>query len=137
MSICLKGGRIIDPANNLDKRADLYIEDGVVLAIGKAPPGTKIDSTIDAGGKYILPGLVDLGAHLREPGYEFKGDISSELGAAVAGGFTSVCCTPDTRPVIDNGSVVEHIRQRANRERSARGFLLRCVNRQSRWPNSR
>ncbi|MGR8946556.1 MAG: dihydroorotase [Gammaproteobacteria bacterium] len=124
MSICLKGGRVIDPANKLDKRIDLYIEDGVVLALGKAPPGTKIDSTVDVSGKYILPGLVDLGAHLREPGYEFKGTISSELSAAVAGGFTSVCCTPDTRPVIDNGSVVEHIRQRANRERSARVFCL-------------
>ena len=124
MSIRLKGGRVIDPANGIDKRTDLFIEDGNVLAIGKAPPGTKIDSTIDVCGKFVLPGLVDLGAHLREPGYEFKGDISSELSAAVAGGFTSVCCTPDTRPVIDNGSVVEHIRQRANRERSARVFCL-------------
>ena len=79
MSICLKGGRVIDPANGLDKRTDLFVEDGAILAIGKAPPGTQIDSTIDVSGKYVLPGLIDLGAHLREPGYEYKGDISSEL----------------------------------------------------------
>ena len=124
MTTCLKGGRVIDPANNLDKVIDVYIDDGLVVGLGKAPSGAPIDSIFDVSGKYVLPGLVDLGAHLREPGFEHKGNISSELKAAVAGGFTTICCTPDTRPVIDNGSVVEHIRQRANRERSARVFCL-------------
>jgi len=124
VTILLKGGRVIDPKNKLDKRADVFVNDGVVTGLGKAPPGTELTSTVDLNGKIVLPGLIDLGAHLREPGYEHKGTISSELKAAIAGGFTSVCCTPDTRPVIDNGSVVEHIKQRANRERSARVFCL-------------
>ncbi|MEM7468459.1 MAG: dihydroorotase [Pseudomonadota bacterium] len=124
MGICLKGGRVIDPANQIDKRIDLFIDNGVIAGLGRAPKGFSIKTSFDVSGKYVLPGLVDLGAHLREPGYESKADIASELRAAVAGGFTSICCTPDTRPVIDNGSVVEHIRQRANRERSARVFCL-------------
>ena len=124
MTICLRGGRVIDPANRRDEIIDLYINDGVIAGLGNAPSGTSIDTLYDVSGKYVLPGLVDLGAHLREPGLEHKGTIASELKAAVAGGFTTVCCTPDTRPVIDNGSVVEHIRQRANRERSARVFCL-------------
>lgn len=124
MTLRLKGGRVIDPKNKVDKKVDLYIDDGRIAAVGNLPAGVKITSTIDVGGKFVLPGLVDFSAHLREPGYEHKGNISTELKAAVAGGFTTVCCTPDTRPVIDNGSVVEHIKQRATRERSARVFCL-------------
>lgn len=124
MTICLKGGHIVDPANRLDKVTDIYLDDGVITALGRAPSGAPIDATYDVSGSYVIPGLVDLGAHLREPGFEHKGNIATELKAAVAGGFTTICCTPDTRPVIDNGSVVEHIRQRASRERSARVFCL-------------
>ena len=124
MTTCLKGARVIDPANGIDKIGDLYIDDGVIAGLGKAPAGRPVETTYDLKGMYLFPGLVDLGAHLREPGFEHKGNISSELKAAVAGGFTTVCCTPDTRPVIDNGSIVEHIRQRANRERSARVFCI-------------
>lgn len=124
MTLRLKGGRVIDPKNKVDKKTDLYIDNGAIVAVGRAPTGTKITSTIELKGKLVIPGLVDFSAHLREPGYEHKGNISTELKAAVAGGFTSVCCTPDTRPVIDNGSVVEHIKQRAARERSARVYCL-------------
>lgn len=124
MTLHLKGGRVVDPKNKLDKKTDLYIDNGIIVAVGKPPSGTKVTSTIELNNKFVLPGLVDFSAHLREPGYEHKGNISSELKAAVAGGFTSVCCTPDTRPVIDNGSVVEHIKQRAARERSARVYCL-------------
>lgn len=124
MTILLRGGHIVDPDNKLDKQTDLFVADGKILAVGKPPAELTITQEIDVSGKFIFPGLIDLGAHLREPGYEHKGTIASELKAAVGGGFTTVCCTPDTRPVIDNGSVVEHIRQRASRERSARVFCL-------------
>ena len=129
MSICLKGGRVVDPASKLDEIANVYIDNGRILAIGRPPRGFKADETHDVRGLVVTPGFIELSAHLREPGFEHKGSIVSECRAAAAGGFTTVCCTPDTQPVIDNASVVEHIKQRATRARAARVQCLGALTR--------
>lgn len=120
----LKGARVVDPANDIDKVTSVFVDGGKIAAIGRAPAEFVADETFDLHGQVVIPGMVELGARLREPGYEHKATISSECKAAAAGGFTSVCCTPDTLPVIDNASVVEHIKQRAGRARAARVLCL-------------
>ncbi|MFT4561045.1 MAG: dihydroorotase [Gammaproteobacteria bacterium] len=124
MSLCLRGGRVIDPASNTDKTANLYIDGGRILSIGRPPSGFSPAETIDVGGQIVCPGFVELSAHLREPGFEYKATIANECRAAVASGFTSICCTPDTQPVADNASVVEHIKQQARRARAAK---VHCI----------
>jgi len=107
----IKNGHIIDPANDIDKVADLWIEDGKVVAIGDHS-GTP-DQTIDATGKIVCPGLIDMHVHLREPGQEWKEDIESGSRAAVAGGVTSMCCMPNTGPHIDHAGIARQIIERA------------------------
>ncbi len=107
----IKNGHIIDPANGIDKKADLWIEDGKVVAIGKHA-GTP-DQTIDATGKIVCPGLIDMHVHLREPGQEWKEDIESGSRAAIAGGVTSMCCMPNTGPHIDHTGIARQIIERA------------------------
>lgn len=114
MHIVIRNGRIIDPANQRDEVADLYIAAGRIVAIGAAPDGYHAQKELDARGKIVCPGLVDLRAHLREPGQKHKGTIASETRAAAAGGITTICCSPDTNPVIDSAAVVELIRRRAS-----------------------
>ena len=106
-------GRLIDPANKLDKVADLYIADGNIVAHGTIPDGFVADQTIDASGKTVIPGLIDLSARLREPGQEHKGNIASETRAAAAGGITTLCIQPDTNPIIETPAVADLIMQRA------------------------
>ena len=118
MGIHIKGGHLIDPANSVDKKTDLYIEDGKVAAIGKAPAGFTIDETIDASGKTVMPGIIDLQAHLREPGQEYKATIKTETRAAAASGITTLCLPPDTQPILDTPAVVELI----HRKNEAAGF---------------
>jgi len=114
MGLVIKNGRLIDPANGVDGRKDLYIDDnGFVIGVGKAPPGFKAKQTIDARGKVVCPGLVDLRARLREPGLEYKATIESEVHAAVAAGITTLCCPPDTYPVIDTPAMAQMIQSRA------------------------
>jgi dihydroorotase len=113
MRISIENGRLLDPANNLDSNENLFITDGIITSIGKKPDGFKSDLTIDAKNKIVLPGLVDLCARLREPGYEHKATFQSELRAANSSGITSICCPPDTDPVIETTAVVELIHQRA------------------------
>lgn len=113
MKTVISGGRVIDPAHQRDELTDLYIDDGVIVAIGKAPNDFVAERTIDARGCVVSPGLVDLCARLREPGMEQKGTIATESRAAVRGGVTTICMPPDTRPVIDTPSVLELIRNRA------------------------
>ncbi len=112
MGIVIRGGRIIDPANQLDAVCDLYISDGRIAAIGEAPASFAAEQQIDAHGKWVLPGLVDLQARLREPGQKHKGTIASETAAAAAGGVTTLCCPPDTNPIIDNPAVAAQIAHR-------------------------
>ena len=102
-------GRLIDPANNIDGSSDLFIEDGKICAVGSAPDGFKADLTIDAKGQIVCPGLVDLSARMREPGQEYKATIESETRAAAKGGITTICCPPDTDPVIDTPAVASMI----------------------------
>lgn len=107
------GARVIDPASGLDQLANLYLEGGKIISIGQAPAGFEADRTIDASGLIVAPGLVDLSVALREPGYSRKGNIASETLAAAAGGVTSLCCPPLTRPILDTPAVAELILDRA------------------------
>jgi dihydroorotase len=107
----IKNGHMIDPANNIDGKADLWIEDGKVIAIGEHS-GTA-DQTIDASGKIVCPGLIDMHVHLREPGQEWKEDIESGSRAAVAGGVTTICCMPNTGPHIDHAGIARQIIERS------------------------
>ena len=113
MKLHIKNGRLIDPANGIDAVQDLFIADGKVAAIGSAPAGFSADHSIDATGLVVAPGLVDLSARLREPGYEYKATLESEMQAAVQGGVTSLVCPPDTDPVLDEPGLVEMLKYRA------------------------
>lgn len=116
MSLVIRGGRLIDPANGIDENADLYIDDhGRVAAVGIPPAGFQAARTLDASGCVVCPGLVDLRARLREPGLEYKATIESETRAAVAGGITTLACPPDTHPVIDTPAMAQMIQSRAYR----------------------
>lgn len=116
MSLLIKNGRVIDPAQNIDDTLDLLVEKGKVKEIGKglkAPAGAEV---IDAKGCYVTPGLVDMHVHLRDPGIEYKEDIVTGTRAAAAGGFTSVACMPNTSPVNDSKTVTNYIIARAKSE---------------------
>ena len=123
-TILIRGGRVIDPANNVDAVQDLYIANGKVIALGQAPEGFAPDSTIDASNHIVCPGLIDICARLREPGQEQKATIASESRAAASGGITTLCCPPDTNPVIDTPAVTEFIRLRAEAAGHARIVTL-------------
>ncbi|ALK99821.1 dihydroorotase [Massilia sp. WF1] len=113
MNLHIKNGRVIDPANGIDAVQDLFIADGKIAALGSAPEGFNAARTIDAAGLVVAPGLVDLSARLREPGYEYKATLESEMQAAVQGGVTTLVCPPDTDPVLDEPGLVEMLRHRA------------------------
>jgi dihydroorotase len=116
MTLLLKGGRVIDPSRKVDGRADLLIENGKIVSSGKALPKGKIPAdgeVLDLRGKWVVPGLIDMHVHLREPGFEYKETVASGSEAAVAGGFSSVACMPNTDPINDNRSVTEFIRRKA------------------------
>lgn len=114
MSLAITGGHLVDPANRVNGKRDLYIDaEGFVAAVGRAPEGFKPRRTIDASGRIVCPGLIDLRARLREPGLEHKATLESELKAAVAGGITTLCCPPDTKPVIDTPAMAQMIQSRA------------------------
>jgi dihydroorotase len=109
----IKNGRLVDPAGGIDAVQDLYIADGKIAGIGNAPAGFTAARTIDAAGLVVAPGLVDLSARLREPGYEYKATLESEMQAAVQGGVTTLVCPPDTDPVLDEPGLVEMLKHRA------------------------
>lgn len=113
MNIHIRNGRLIDPKNNIDAQCDVFIAAGKVAAIGSAPAGFIADKAIDATGLVVAPGLVDLAARLREPGYEYMATLESEMDAAVAGGITSLACPPDTDPPLDEPGLVEMLKHRA------------------------
>jgi dihydroorotase len=113
MKLHIKNGRLVDPANGIDRICDLFISGGKVAAVGSAPAGFAADSTIDATGLVVAPGLVDLSARLREPGYEYKATLESEMQAAMQGGVTTLVCPPDTDPVLDEPGLVEMLKHRA------------------------
>ncbi len=119
-SIEIINGHLIDPANQIDQNSDIFIDAGKICAIGKAPKGFVAETTIDASNQVVCPGLVDLCAHLREPGQEHKATIASETAAAAKSGITTLCCPPDTDPVIDTPAVASMIKHRAQKFGHAR-----------------
>ncbi len=112
MKILIKNGRLIDPMTKTDKVMDLLIENDIVKAIGKNLE-VNSEKIIDATGYWVVPGLIDVHVHLREPGYEYKETILSGSCSGAKGGFTTICCMPNTNPVIDNKDVVEFINKKA------------------------
>ena len=129
MKILIKGGRVIDPASGYDEKADVALVDTAVAAIKNIASNFVPDTTIDATGCIVMPGLVDLAVRLREPGHEHEGMLASEMAAAVAGGVTSVVCPPDTEPVLDEAGLVEMLRHRAEQLKQARLFPLGALTR--------
>ncbi len=113
MNILISGGRVIDPTQQWDEVADLYVQNGEIAALGQAPEGFVADEVIDASGQVVCPGLIDLCTNLREPGFTQKGTIASETVAAAAGGITTLVVTPDTQPIVETAAVAELIQDRA------------------------
>ncbi|MGH6612355.1 MAG: dihydroorotase [Burkholderiaceae bacterium] len=122
MKVAIVNGRVIDPASSFDESAGVYIVDGRITALGRAPPRFNADRTLDARGMIVAPGLVDLCARLREPGHE--GGLKIEMKAALAGGVTSVVCPPDTDPPLDEPGLVRMLRQRSRESAGARTYPL-------------
>ncbi|MGH8672465.1 MAG: dihydroorotase, partial [Burkholderiales bacterium] len=110
MKIHIKGGRVVDPKNAVDRNTDLYLAAGKIIALGAAPAGFHANRTLDAAGLVVCPGLTDLSARLREPGLEYKATLQSEMQAAVAGGVTSLACPPDTDPPLDEPGLVQMLK---------------------------
>src|SRR5712671_391347 len=113
MTVHIKNGRVIDPRNRVDAKQDVFMADGKIAALGKAPAGFRAERAIAADGMVVCPGLIDLSARLREPGFEYKATLASEMQAAVAGGITSLACPPDTDPPLDEPGLVEMLKHRA------------------------
>ncbi|HTY98725.1 MAG TPA: dihydroorotase [Rhodocyclaceae bacterium] len=113
MKIHIQNGRLVDPALGIDRNADVFIADGRIAAVGQAPAGFEAEGVIDAAGCVVCPGLVDLSARLREPGFEYRATLESEMAAAAAGGVTRLACPPDTDPPLDEPGLVEMLTHRA------------------------
>ena len=130
-SMLIRGGRVVDPDQGIDRVDDLLIQDGQIVAIGQSgsQPLGKVDETLDASGLIVTPGLIDMHVHLREPGREEDETIESGTRAALAGGFTSVACIPNTEPPTDTQANVEFIRQKAARADTCNVFVVGCVSR--------
>jgi len=124
MKLHIKNGRLIDPANNIDAQQDVFIAAGKIVGIGEPPAHFVAARSIDATGLVVAPGLVDLSARLREPGYEYKATLESEMQAAVQGGVTSLICPPDTDPVLDEPGLVEMLKHRAKSLNQAHVYPL-------------
>lgn len=112
MSILIKNGRVLDPATATDQVADIYVEKDVIQKIGKGLK-EKADQVLDAKGCYVMPGLIDLHVHLRDPGQEYKEDIQTGAQAAAKGGFTTIVAMPNTKPIIDNPDRVRYVHNKA------------------------
>ena len=146
MRLLITGGRVIDPANGVDHTLDILVADGQILQLDRriqgsgsggsgknkkpagrdAQPETRV---IDATGKIVVPGLIDMHVHLREPGREDEETIASGTAAAARGGFTSICCMPNTEPVNDTASVTEYILEQAKKGGCANVFPIGCISR--------
>lgn len=124
MKIQIKNGHLIDPKNGIDTVMDVFIAAGKIVATGAVPNGFQANRVIDASGLVVCPGLVDLSARLREPGFEYKATLESEMDAAVAGGITSLACPPDTDPPLDEPGLVEMLKHRARSLNQARVYPI-------------
>ena len=147
MRLLITGGRVIDPASGVDDTLDILVEDGQILRVDKPVQGSgasiqggrrkkpteddpavpKVDRVIDATGKIVVPGLIDMHVHLREPGREDEETIASGTAAAARGGFTSICCMPNTEPVNDTASVTEYILEQAQKVGRVHVLPIGCI----------
>lgn len=125
-TILIKNGRLIDPKNNVDRKADIFLADGQVVKIGNNLHAAA-DRTIDASDKIVAPGLIDLHVHFREPGDEEEETIASGSAAAVAGGFTSVVCMPNTTPAIDEATAVEYVHRMGRQARKTFVYVMGAI----------
>ena len=128
--LLIRNGRVIDPASATDKPADVLIQDGAIAAVGAgiAAPGAEI---LDATGLIVTPGFIDMHVHLREPGFEHAETIETGARAAAAGGFTSICCMPNTLPVNDNATVTSYIVEHARKLAVTNVFPIGAITRNS------
>ena len=115
MNILISNGRVIDPARRSDSVQNVYVAHGKIVALGSAPDGFHAERTIDASGLVVAPGFIDLAARLREPGFEYRATLESEMEAAMAGGVTSLAIPPDTDPTLDEPGLVEMLTYRAKK----------------------
>ncbi len=126
-SLLIKNGRLIDPAQGIDGRFDIAIADGKIAWVGNGAPPQGDYETIDAAGKIVAPGFIDLHTHLRQPGFENKETIATGTRAAARGGFTTVCAMPNTSPAVDNRTVVDYVKCVASNEAMVRVLPIGCV----------
>jgi dihydroorotase len=126
-SLLLSGGRVVDPANNVDALADVLIQNGKITAVGQKLSAPADAEIVDATGKVVSPGLIDLHVHLREPGQTAKENIATGTAAAARGGFTSVVCMPNTAPAIDNAGTVALIHERAREQGVVNVFITGAI----------
>jgi len=122
-SILIRGGRVIDPAQEIDEVTNLAIKDGRIAGVGRSAPQSA-DEVVDAGGLLVTPGLIDMHVHLREPGYEENETIETGTAAAAAGGYTAVACMPNTDPPLDNDSAIEFVLRQAARSAHTRVYPI-------------
>ena len=127
--LLIKNGRVIDPANGIDKKCDVLIVDGKIAEVGNLPAQAEktVQRVIDASGKLVTPGLIDIHVHFREPGDEEEETIASGSAAAVAAGFTSVVCMPNTKPPIENETDVEYIHRKARKARKTHVYTMGAI----------
>jgi len=126
MKLLIKGGRVVDPANDIDGVMDILVENGLITAVQENIKD-EAAAVIDAVDKVVCPGFIDMHVHLREPGFEYKEDIASGTRAAAAGGFTTVCCMPNTEPVIDNAAIASFVRERAAKSGKVNVLPIGCI----------
>jgi dihydroorotase len=129
MSLLIKNGRVVDPANSMDAVLDVLISGARIERIGPDLPLAAGTTVLDATGKIVCPGFIDIHVHLREPGYEYKETVATGTRAAAAGGFTAVCCMANTQPVNDNRSITDYIRAKAAVEGIVRVYPIGAVTR--------
>jgi dihydroorotase len=124
--LIIRNGRVVDPANQVDRTADLAIEDGVIREIAQDLNTTDAE-VFDASGLIVAPGFIDMHVHLREPGFEYSETIETGSRAAAAGGFTSICCMPNTQPVNDSPTVTHYILERARQKAPVNVFPIGAI----------
>jgi len=128
-ALLVRGGRVIDPESGVDAVQDVLVEDGVITRVAASVPAPEGARTIDATGKVVCPGFIDIHVHLREPGHEYKETVATGTRAAAAGGFTAVCSMANTDPVNDNGAVTDYILAKARAEGAVRVYPIGAVTR--------
>jgi dihydroorotase len=128
-TLLIAGGRVIDPVSNTDRTADVAVCGGTIAAIGPVLPRTGVDRVMEARGRLVVPGLIDPHVHLREPGQEHKETLESGSAAAVAGGFTTLGCMPNTAPALDTPEMVGFVTHRAQQTAACRIFAVGAATR--------